>query len=380
MSIAAAAAAAPLGGAVEAAPRMKRAPSAKVTIKLSVWPDVQDMSVYQNIIKDFEATQSEIHVVPELFPSAYYAKVQTEMAAGTVPDIVYMQGWEWQVYGIAGALRPMDDFIKRDKGHLPNIWPAAYDPQTKWDGKTYMAPADTGPMVIFYNKAMFDKAHVPYPKEGWTLDDFVQTAKELTIKKGGKTIQYGYQANYPDYIRNIGWMRLGGHIEALPLVKSKKANFADPAITKYLQQQWGDMPLKMGISMPKGALLAGGGQGGNYLYGIQNGLVAMKYEGPWFMPQMVGISLPSRVVSPSTWSPCRGTRNGTRRAWSMATPSPLRARTPRRRGSSSSTSGVTRASAASPREGAPATALRRSRNSGFPLLARPTALRTPRPG
>ena len=35
-------------------------------------------------------------------------------------------------------------------------------------------------------------------------------------------------------------------------------------------------------------MLAGGGQYGNYFYGIQNGLVAMKYEGPWFMPQMVG--------------------------------------------------------------------------------------------
>jgi multiple sugar transport system substrate-binding protein len=135
---------------------------------------------------------------------------------------------------------------------------------------------------------MFDKARVPYPKEGWTLDEFIQIAKELTVKKGGKTVQYGYQANYPDYIRNIGWMRLGGHVEASPLVKPKKANFADPAITKYLQQQWADMPLKMGISMPRAALIAGGGQSGNYFYGIQNGLVAMKYEGPWFMPQMVG--------------------------------------------------------------------------------------------
>src|ERR671934_76054 len=83
-------------------------------------------------------------------------------AAGTLPDIVYMQGWEWQPYAIAGTLRPMDNFIKRDRAHLPNIWPAAYHPQTKWNGKTYMAPADTGPMVMFYNKEMFDKARVPY--------------------------------------------------------------------------------------------------------------------------------------------------------------------------------------------------------------------------
>ena len=288
LAIVGAASVGPLSGTVEAAARMKRAPSAQVTIKLSVWGDVQDLAVYTQIIKDFQAKQNEIKVVPEQWTGDYYAKVQTVMAAGTVPDIVYMQGWEWQPFAIAGALRSMDDFIKRDHAQLPNIWPPAYNSQTQWNGHTYMAPADTGPMVIMYNKAMFDKARVPYPKEGWTLDDFIQTAKELTVKQGGKTVQYGYQANYDDYLRNIGWMRLGGHVEATPLVKPKKANFADPLVTKGLQTQWGDMPNKMGSSMPRGALLAGGGQYGNYTYGIQNGLVAMKYEGPWFMPNLVG--------------------------------------------------------------------------------------------
>ncbi len=249
---------------------------------------MQDLGVYQAIVKDFEATQPEIKVVTEQWTGDYYAKMQTLMAAGTVPDIVYVQGWEWQPYAIAGALRPMDDFIKRDKAQLPNIWPAAYQTQTQWNGHTYMACADTGPMVIMYNKEMFIKAHVPFPKEGWTLDDFIQTAKALTIKKGGKTIQYGYQANYDDYLRNVPWMRLGGHVEATPLVKPKKANFADPLVTQGLQTQWSDMPIKMGISMPRGALTRRWRPAGNYTYGIQNGLVAMKYEGPWFMPNLVG--------------------------------------------------------------------------------------------
>ena len=131
LAVAAAAASGPLDGTVKAAQRMKRAPLAKVTIKLSVWPDVQDLSVYTTIIKDFEAMQNEIHVVPEQWTGDYYAKLQTTMAAGTVPDIVYVQGWEWQPYAIAGALRPMDDFIKRDSAHLPKIWPPGYNPQTR---------------------------------------------------------------------------------------------------------------------------------------------------------------------------------------------------------------------------------------------------------
>jgi multiple sugar transport system substrate-binding protein len=267
---------------------MKRAPLATVTIKLSVWGDVQDLSVYQAIIKDFEASQNEIKVIPEQWTGDYYAKLQTVMAAGTVPDVVYFQPWTWQPFAISNTLRPLDDFIKRDQAHIPNVWAPSYASSTRWNGKIYMAPADSNPMVMFYVKEMFDKAHVPYPKEGWSVDDFVQTAKELTVSKGGKVVQYGYQPNYGDpYFRNQGWMRLGGHLESYPLIKPKKANFADPLVTKYLQQQFGDLA-KMGAAIPAGALLAGGGQYGYYSYGIQNGLVAMKIEGPWFMPQMTG--------------------------------------------------------------------------------------------
>ena len=283
--------------------RMKRAPSAKVTIKLSIWADVNDAAVYKRIISDFEASQSEIKVIPEQWVGDYYAKLQTQLAAGTVPDVVYFQPWTWQPFAIAGVLRPLDDFIKRDRAHIPDVWPAAYSSSVRWNGRVFMAPADANPMVIIYNKHMFDKAHVPYPKEGWTVDDLIQTAKELTIKKGDKVIQYGYQANYGDsYFRNLGFMRLGGHFESTPQIKPRKANFADPLVTRGLQIQLSDMP-KMGISMPMGALLAGGGQYGNYTYGIQNGLTAMKLEGPWFMPNLTGPSsvkkggLPFDVVS-----------------------------------------------------------------------------------
>ena len=42
-------------------------------------------------------------------------------------------------------------------------------------------PRDIGLMAIYYNKDLFDQAKVPYPKSSWTLDDFVATAKKLTI-------------------------------------------------------------------------------------------------------------------------------------------------------------------------------------------------------
>ena len=46
-------------------------------------------------------------------------------------------------------------------------------------------------MVMYYNKDIFDEKGVEYPKEGWTWDEFMETAEKLTYEENGKTI-YGY--------------------------------------------------------------------------------------------------------------------------------------------------------------------------------------------
>ena len=48
--------------------------------------------------------------------------------------------------------------------------------------------------MINYNRDLFDKAGVDYPKEGWTWDDFREVAKKLTVKDGsGNVTQFGYE-------------------------------------------------------------------------------------------------------------------------------------------------------------------------------------------
>src|SRR5205085_11138122 len=47
------------------------------------------------------------------------------------------------------------------------------------------------PMVLYYNKRLFDRAEVSYPKAGWNFEQFLQTAQKLTIP--GK--QWGFVFN-----------------------------------------------------------------------------------------------------------------------------------------------------------------------------------------
>jgi ABC-type glycerol-3-phosphate transport system substrate-binding protein len=67
----------------------------------------------------------------------------------------------------------------------------------EWNGGLYGVPRDNDTKVIFYNRTLFRKAGVPYPKDGWSYDDLRATAKKLTIGSGARIRQYGYAFETP---------------------------------------------------------------------------------------------------------------------------------------------------------------------------------------
>jgi multiple sugar transport system substrate-binding protein len=263
-------------------------------IKVSVWPDVADLDINKGIIGAFQSQNPKIQVTPEQWVGNYYQKLQVGIAGGTVPDMVYFQGWMWQPYALGGQILEIDSYIQKDKAALPpDLFPEnldAYVRQLSLKGKHYGMPQDTGSMVIYYNKDLFDLAGVPYPKDGWTEQDFLDTCQKLQngLKKAGKTDVYAYQPNYPDvYVRDFRWWRANGGMEFDQLEDPKKAQWDQSAIADAWQLELHDLAQK-GLAISQAALISGGGNSAYYTYGIQNGLAAMKYEGPWFLPQMWG--------------------------------------------------------------------------------------------
>jgi len=283
----------PAAAPAAAAPAKTGAPAA---ISVSVWPDVADLEINNGIIGAFQQKSSNVKVTPEQWTgggASYYQKLQVGIAGGTVPDMIYFQGWRWQPYVIGGQFREITDLVQRDKAALPEgLFPKedAYVRQTSLKGKYYGVPQDTGSMVVYYNKELFDLAGVPYPKDDWTDKDFLDTMSKVQdgLKKAGKKDVYAYQPNYNDpYVRGHPLWRMNGGSEFEKLEDPKKATWTDPAIVASWQRELFDLA-KQGVAIPQGALIGGGGDTAYYTYGIQNGLSAMKVEGPWFLPQMWG--------------------------------------------------------------------------------------------
>lgn len=122
------------------------------------------------------------------------------LAAGTSFDLI-----EWGVTNSASLVEldiPMDldPLVKKHNFQLNRIDPSAISSIRSYTskGELITLPIDSQPFVLNYNKDIFDKFGVPYPKEGNTWDDLIALAKTLTRTEGGvafRGLDAGLSAN-----------------------------------------------------------------------------------------------------------------------------------------------------------------------------------------
>lgn len=245
------------------------------------WGDINDKDIADATIADFEKANPNIKVRLEQPTGNYYEKLQTVLAGGVAPDVLNMQTWRFQPFAAKGAIDALDTYRSRDNYNTPYpaAWKSVYDPQTKFRGKLYGVPWNMNSMVIFYARDQFDRAGLKYPTDEWTYREFVETLRRLTRTESGVRY-YGYQTN-TSYERLACWMRLNGDKEWDTEIEPKRALWDQPRIVEALNFQLYDVINTIKASPTPAEMQGGTNQ-------LQSGNVAMKMEGPWFMPQMMG--------------------------------------------------------------------------------------------
>ncbi|WP_158606655.1 ABC transporter substrate-binding protein [Paenibacillus ginsengarvi] len=84
------------------------------------------------------------------------------------------------------------------------------------------------PMVLTYNKGLFDKFGVPYPKDGMTFDETYEIAKKMSRTDGG-TVYRGFSANIMAMLRDntFGYPILDPNSDGLYDLEKWKPLFAN---------------------------------------------------------------------------------------------------------------------------------------------------------
>ena len=147
--------------------------------------------------KKFEAEWNEEHpdrqicVIYEPIGGNYPIKLSTEVVANTAQDIFIVP--DYFKYASQGTLLDLTPHIEKnnDWDYLAEIYPSILE-SLKIDGHIYALPGNLNTDVLYYNRALFRKAGVPYPDETWDWDDMLAAAKQLTVRdEKGRPLQYG---------------------------------------------------------------------------------------------------------------------------------------------------------------------------------------------
>ncbi|CAG7618698.1 ABC transporter substrate-binding protein [Paenibacillus allorhizosphaerae] len=130
------------------------------------------------------------------------------ITAGTKFDIFFISTGNYEQMMLDNNLQiDMDPLAKKHNVDLSRLEPTVVESiRQSSGGKLYGIPVHTNNMVLYYNKAIFDKFGVPYPKDGMTWDETLATAKKLTMIDNG--VQYMGFSTSPNHILRMNQLSI----------------------------------------------------------------------------------------------------------------------------------------------------------------------------
>ncbi len=167
----------------------EKAAKEDINIEFLYYADDTQKAIIESACAAYEESHPGITIKQTVVPAdgSITTTIATLASSGDLPDISYMAEADVIKYADAGLLYSLDDAIaggtigeKLDSVTIRGL-----------DGKTYGIGLSNQLIIMYYNKDIFDANGMDYPSTtvdgAWEWDEFVDTAKKLTIDADGKT-------------------------------------------------------------------------------------------------------------------------------------------------------------------------------------------------
>ncbi|MER2295309.1 MAG: sugar ABC transporter substrate-binding protein [Desemzia incerta] len=166
-----------------------------ITLTIMTWNNNPEGTKKEQEILD-AFTEENPHITIKQVSATYdeyNERVLTMAAGGNLPDLIWTQPAGYATFVENGLLMDLSDQV--DKLDLDELQPGVIE-LGQVDGTQYGMIRDRSTVQMAYNKDMFDEAGIEYPEDDWTMDEFLETAKALTVKDGDRTTQFGIENFY----------------------------------------------------------------------------------------------------------------------------------------------------------------------------------------
>lgn len=167
------------------------------TIRFVWWGNQDRANATNKAVALFEQRNPNIHVQTEFSGyAAYVQKLTTEVAGGAAPDLIQLDRATFGEYQNKHVL--VD--LSADQGTLrTNDIPANLLSGGRADGGLYAVPGGQTAQMVAYDPALFARAGVSVPSNGWTWQQFTTDMKKIGAVTGEPgTTDFGWAVDWFD--------------------------------------------------------------------------------------------------------------------------------------------------------------------------------------
>ncbi len=258
----------------------------KITLRYALWGGAGEVEYSREICRRFVQQYPSLRLSVAVYPwGQYWAKLQTQTAAGLAPDIISFYTFNLGVWVTRGALRALDDLVASSRFDLGNFHQAAVKVCT-WNGQLYCLPVEIPMRVLVFSLDRFQERGLPehlwpQPDRPLNWEEFKQLCRWLTIReKDGTFKQYGFGVG-PHWNELMSGIYGGRMVDRL-VNPTRSAVSGNEALKRGLIEifscQYGERTTLGSIP------LAAGAWGGTHL--LLSPKFAMTIAGPWDLPAL----------------------------------------------------------------------------------------------
>ncbi|WP_238650347.1 ABC transporter substrate-binding protein [Paenibacillus piscarius] len=242
-----------------------------VTLKWALW-DWEATAYYKPLIDAYKTAHPNVTIeYVDLGSTDYMTMLSTQLSGGADLDVLTIK----DIPGYSNLvkqnhLEPLKTYMG-DKSIDPSVYGGTVE-QIEVNGEVYALPFRSDFWLIYYNKALFDKAGVDYPTNDMTFDQYDELARKMTSGSGSEKV---YGAHYHTWRSAV---QLFGILDGKNTVVGGNYDFLKPTYERILKEQ------EDGIVMDYATLKTSSTHYSGVFY---NNSVAMMNMGSWFIATQI---------------------------------------------------------------------------------------------
>ncbi|MFS8046061.1 ABC transporter substrate-binding protein [Rhizobium sp. BR 314] len=207
------------------------------TLKMQGFGGDAELAAMTNAIARFNKKYPNVKVELSVDPIStgwgdYVTKVFGQFNSGQQADVYGTAIETFQSFSSRGLFLPLNDFVAANPD-FSDFAPSLFK-QSTYKGNINYIPIGWNNIMINYNRDLFDKAGIAYPKDGkWTWNEFRDVAKKLTVKDAsGNVKQFGYEVPNQNFFIQPWFFSNGTGVVNDDWTAS---NMLDPKVSESLQ-------------------------------------------------------------------------------------------------------------------------------------------------